>query len=299
MIDVSEPETGSDEALQICVTCQHAWLGRGHHMAESGAYQIAKPNVLGESASHQSREKFAEAMYKIAKADRDGASKEAGTYTGRNEVLAALFLLPVREDEDEGASIAWLTWLLVAAMVVATVVLGTSRGVFRDYGVVPRHLFKYGGLTLLTSFFVHAGFVHIIANAYMLLSFGCSVERAIGPRRFLALVFLSHLAGMFLHCLFDPRGLLPVVGASAGISGVLVYFALRFPAQRVIINVMYAYRLRFFFTTLLVVWFTGQVISGILQTRGIGTVSALGHLGGIGVGIGFWFIQKRRVRRRQ
>ena len=81
----------------------------------------------------------------------------------------------------------------------------------------------------MTSFFIHGSLLHLVGNVYFLMVFGDNVENDIGRWRYAALLLAATLAGGFLHIALDVRPLIPCVGASGGIAGVLTYYALRFP----------------------------------------------------------------------
>jgi membrane associated rhomboid family serine protease len=92
---------------------------------------------------------------------------------------------------------------------------------------------------LLTSAFLHGGVAHIALNLYALYAFGGMVERALGSRRFAWLYFASVLAAGAVQLLVVTatveQGVVPTVGASGGVFGVLLAFAALFPHRRVLL----------------------------------------------------------------
>jgi len=90
---------------------------------------------------------------------------------------------------------------------------------------------------LITSGFLHLGFLHILLNMYALFVFGGMVERAMGSRRFTYLYFASVLSGSLVQLVVVTmavdQGVVPTVGASGGVFGVLLAFAALFPHSRV------------------------------------------------------------------
>jgi rhomboid family protein len=92
---------------------------------------------------------------------------------------------------------------------------------------------------LITSGFLHGGFPHIALNMYALYMFGSMVERALGTRRFAWLYFASVLTGSLVQLVVVTmaldHGVAPTVGASGGVFGVLLAFAMLFPHSRVYI----------------------------------------------------------------
>ena len=92
---------------------------------------------------------------------------------------------------------------------------------------------------LFTSAFLHGGFAHIALNMYALLAFGSVVERAAGTRRFGWLYFASVLSAGLVQLVVVTaaldRGVMPTIGASGGVFGVLLAFAVLFPHSRVML----------------------------------------------------------------
>jgi len=92
---------------------------------------------------------------------------------------------------------------------------------------------------LFTSAFLHGGFAHIALNMYALLAFGSVVERAAGTRRFGWLYFASVLSAGLVQLVVVTaaldRGVMPTIGASGGVFGVLLAFAVLFPQSRVML----------------------------------------------------------------
>src|SRR5437870_11119967 len=67
------------------------------------------------------------------------------------------------------------------------------------FGLIPAQLWRYGGLTWISSFFLHGGFWHLISNLYFLLLVGDNVEDYLGRGRFVLLLTLATLGGDALH----------------------------------------------------------------------------------------------------
>ncbi|MCL6507516.1 MAG: rhomboid family intramembrane serine protease [Bryobacteraceae bacterium] len=150
----------------------------------------------------------------------------------------------------------------------------------------------YGGITLFTSFFVHASFGHLLGNLYFLLAFGNNVEDRVGHGRFALLLVLATLAGNILHIAFDPRPDIPLIGASGGISGIVLFYALAFPNARIYMMVYF----RVFSVpawAFAVIWLLWQFAVVMAQISGFSGVSALAHLGGAMAGLGCWLLWRR------
>lgn len=140
--------------------------------------------------------------------------------------------------------------------------------------------------TLLTTVFSHNMLFHLFINMFVLYNFGIIVENYLGPRRFLKFYLLAAIAGSLAHCMVStllmhqPQS--AALGASGAISGVVLYFALIYPNERVYI---------FGLIPIPAIWaaviFTSIDALGLIdQTRGGGTPIGHGaHLGGALAGL--------------
>jgi membrane associated rhomboid family serine protease len=193
---------------------------------------------------------------------------------------------------------AYVTGAL-AGLLVLVHILATSAGLERtvaEWGFVPARMWRHEGATWITSFFLHGGWLHLLSNVYFLVVFGDNAEEDLGSARYVVLVVLGAVLGCLLHAAIDPRADLPVVGASAGISAVLFYYAFRFPKARI----GWAWRIwlvpvwwfRMTAKTAFALWILLQLLLAYLQVRGLTHVSALGHLGGVLAGVLFVVSQR-------
>jgi membrane associated rhomboid family serine protease len=150
-----------------------------------------------------------------------------------------------------------------------------------------------GGLTLITSFFLHAGVAHVLSNVYFLLVFGDNVEDFLGRFNVVLLLLVPTLAGELVHGLFAPESDAPLIGASAGISGIIVFYSTKFPDRR-----LRFFRLFRWFSmpasAALGFWAFSQILAARDQLSGSSDVSALAHIGGALVGLWFWFLWRNK-----
>jgi len=201
--------------------------------------------------------------------------------------------LPVQIDGPELELRPWATWAVAAACVVFSAAawfwLGADAAA--TWGYIPADPGRAGGLTALTSFFLHGGPFHLVVNMYFLLVFAEHVEDHLGRAGLLLLLAASHVAGVLLHGALDPRSDLPLLGASGGIAGMLAYYAVVFPRARIGILLRFglltllAPRLTLLAIALIALYIFIQIAGAIMQVHGGGGVSHLGHLGGLAVGI--------------
>ena len=144
-------------------------------------------------------------------------------------------------------------------------------------------------LTLFTSMFLHGGFWHLGGNMLYLWIFGNNVEDILGPAKFLLFYFICGLAAHALHIASDPSSVIPTVGASGAISGLMGAYLIAYPRARVLTLVFL-----FFFIRLAVIpasfiiiwWFVIQFIFGMSSLGGTGGGTAwFAHIGGFIAGI--------------
>lgn len=206
--------------------------------------------------------------------------------------------MPIEESHRADSKFPWFTTLTVLAT------LGFSLYFFMDrrspdyYGFIPREFDRNGGLTFLSSFFVHGGWVHLLTNMYFLFVFGRVVEDKIGGWLFLILLTLSTASGNILTLCFEPQSDIPHVGASGGIAGVLIFYGLTFPRNKIVFFMAGTYGLmmprliRIPAWAALLLWVLIQFFGASFQSAGMSTVSYSSHLGGLGLGLAFWLLWK-------
>jgi membrane associated rhomboid family serine protease len=141
-------------------------------------------------------------------------------------------------------------------------------------------------LTLLSSMFLHGGFLHIIGNMLYLWIFGSNVEDRIGHLRFAAFYLLCGIVASLVQVLGTPASTVPMVGASGAISGILGAYLILFPKARVLTLVTF-----FFFFRLVEIpaviflgmWIVLQFIN--VSHCGQTGVAWLAHIGGFFTGL--------------
>lgn len=145
-------------------------------------------------------------------------------------------------------------------------------------------------LTLLTSLFLHAGWVHLIVNLTFLLWVGRHVEIAVGRWWFILLYALSGVAGGLLQVVVGPLSTEPVVGASGAISGVFGAYAILFSQSRagarrilgITVSAEAATALWYAAT-----WIILQLLTAVAFNTGEGGIAIWSHIGGFVVGLIF------------
>jgi membrane associated rhomboid family serine protease len=152
-------------------------------------------------------------------------------------------------------------------------------------------------LTIVTSMFLHGGFMHLAGNMLYLWIFGNNVEDAMGHLRFAAFYLIGGLVAVFAHAFSEPASELPMIGASGAISAVLGGYLLLHPKARVLVLIP----LGFFFWTMrlpamwvLAFWFGMQALQ-VLSGADTG-VAWWAHIGGFVAGMAMLpFFKERHV----
>jgi membrane associated rhomboid family serine protease len=160
-------------------------------------------------------------------------------------------------------------------------------------------------LTVLTSMFLHGGFLHILFNMWTLWVFGNNVEDALGHGRFLAFYLVAGTAAALAQTAGAAASggrdmLLPMVGASGAISGVLAAYLVMFPRARVLTLVPIFIFIRLMYLPAFVflgLWFALQLL-GAFAGGGGGGVAFMAHVGGFVAGLVLTpFLRPRRRSR--
>jgi membrane associated rhomboid family serine protease len=200
-------------------------------------------------------------------------------------------MIPLR-DSQPSHSTPFVTILIVAINVVIFLFEVTlddfSRNHFiNEYAMVPA---RFELSTLITSMFLHGGWMHLIGNMWFLWLFGNNVEDAMTRPRFLVFYLLCGVAAAALQVLTNPSSEIPMVGASGAISGVMGAYLVLFPRVRVFTLVP----LGIVLTTLalpawvmLIYWAGLQIFGGFTSVVAgqTGGVAFWAHVGGFVAGV--------------
>jgi len=206
-----------------------------------------------------------------------------------------------------------VTIALIAANVLVFLYqlsLGPRLGLFiAAYGAVPYEITHatdlvghYAGspvvqaagppivwLTLLTSMFMHGGFMHIAGNMLYLWIFGNNIEDLMGPAKFLLFYIGGGLVAALVHVLSTPNSPIPTVGASGAVSAVLGAYLVAYPRARVVCLVFLLVFIQLVTVPAMVVllfWFVIQALQGVasLGIEHTSGVAWFAHIGGFAAG---------------
>jgi membrane associated rhomboid family serine protease len=160
-------------------------------------------------------------------------------------------------------------------------------------------------ITLLTSMFLHGGWMHVLGNMLFLWVFGDNIEDILGHWKYLIFYLVCGIAAGMAQLLIDPTSRVPMLGASGAIAGVMGAYLAKFPHARVIMLTW----LLFIFTfelpawAMLIYWFALQLFGGYgsLSSTTQGGTAFFAHIGGFIVGIALIFAigTRQRYQRRR
>jgi membrane associated rhomboid family serine protease len=170
-----------------------------------------------------------------------------------------------------------------------------------QWGIVPDNLHLF---SLLTSMFLHGGWLHVLGNMLFLWVFGRNLEDLIGSGRFALFYILCGLAAGVIHVITNPYSRVPTIGASGAIAGVMGAYLIKFPRARIVTLVpifVFVTTMEIPSALLLLYWFAIQFFSGIGSLAEAdytgGGIAWFAHVGGFLAGMLFIRIFPARRRR--
>jgi len=216
-------------------------------------------------------------------------------------------LIPIEDTpEQRRRHFPYVTLLLIGANIALflySLYLGSSyTRLIQTFGVVPAEITTGRDLwppspipvylTLFTSMFLHAGFIHVAGNMIFLWVFGDNVEDALGHIGFLAFYLICGVAASMLQIVSDPLSLTPNIGASGAIAGVMAAYILLFPRANVrtlLFAVPFITVTRISALLLIALWFLFQAASALIElglsSAGGGGIAFWAHIGGFMAGL--------------
>ncbi len=222
---------------------------------------------------------------------------------------------PISDDDQQVSTPAFVTYGLVAINVLFFLIQMSNPAFTYGWSVIPREittgvdliepqLLQLPGqrpaqipqapgppiiwLTLITSMFMHGGFGHIAGNMLYLWIFGNNVEHRFGHVWFLIFYLLAGLVGSLGQIALEPSSIIPNLGASGAIAGVMGAYMVLFPYNRV--NVVFLYNVISVPAILVLgMWIATQFVSGVgaiaATSTSAGGVAYMAHVGGFVAGV--------------
>ncbi len=215
-------------------------------------------------------------------------------------------MIPLRDDQPRFSK-PYVTYFLIALNTliflfefwVGQQSQGALNSLISEFGVVPRIV--TGGhanlvvafVPLLTSMFLHASWLHLIGNMWVLWIFGDNIEDYLGHFAYLLFYLICGVAAGIAHIVLNARSGAPTVGASGAIAGVMGAYLLLYPRAKVLTIVPLIIFFTFWWLPAWIVlgyWFLLQFLSGTAtsiaySSRSSGGVAFWAHVGGFAAGL--------------
>ena len=219
-------------------------------------------------------------------------------------------MIPLHDDNPTKltpvVTIATIAVCILVFLYQASLPVGPDNTFVFQYGAIPALLFGQADLpetvvlipayaTLITSMFLHGGWMHLIGNMLYLWIFGNNIEDVMGHAKYVVFYLTCGIVAALSHALTDPSSTIPMVGASGAISGVLGAYILLFPRARVLVLMPGLGATKVAAGVVLGMWFVMQLLSGGMSigSQG-GGVAFFAHIGGFLAGMALIGLFKRR-----
>jgi membrane associated rhomboid family serine protease len=222
-------------------------------------------------------------------------------------------MIPLR-DTIRSRTFPLVNTMLIAINVIAFLMelrLGPrANRLVMNLGFIPARFLVYHDYheyaTVLTSMFLHAGWLHLGSNMLALYIFGDNVEDRMGPIRYLIFYLVCGIAAAMTHLYFNQHAALPTVGASGAIAGVLGAYLVLFPTARVMTLIpiyIIPWIIEIPAVLFLGIWFLMQLLNGSAAVaadtaQAHGGVAFWAHVGGFVAGGVLVGVFARRPRAR-
>jgi membrane associated rhomboid family serine protease len=237
-------------------------------------------------------------------------------------VPSSTSLIPIKDDNPT-KSVPYVTIAIIVANVLIWLTepgLGSGSSpqlaaFFYKWGLVPKEivtggvavtrdtLLVCGGAcktdppyySIVTAMFLHGGFLHVAGNMLFLWVFGNNIEDTLGPVKFTVFYFVCGIAAALAHTLANANSLVPTVGASGAVAGMLGAYIVLFPRARVttIVPVFIFWFVKLPAVIVLGYWFLSQFFIGAAQQYGGEGVAWMAHVGGFVTGGMLMYLYKQ------
>jgi membrane associated rhomboid family serine protease len=236
-------------------------------------------------------------------------------------------LFPIGDDNETIRRPAWVSLVLMAANIAVFVFLqgcGANEAFTYGYSVIPYEIvtgtdltepqtMRAGAesavipqapgpfpifLTIISAMFMHGGLGHIGGNLLYLWIFGDNVEHRFGALPFLLFYLVSGVAATWAQILIDPNSVVPNLGASGAISGVLGAYLILFPRNKV--HALFFYSVVSVPAVLAIgLWIVMQLFSGwgaLVNESAVSGVAYGAHIGGFAAGVALALVMRLVIR---
>lgn len=205
-------------------------------------------------------------------------------------------MFPIRDHNPTGRT-PFVTYAIIAANIVVFLSYlslqsnpAALQGFFLDWAVIPAAVSNGQGLhALVSSMFLHGGWMHLIGNMLFLFIFGDNVEDQLGHAGFALFYLACGIGAGLMQVYAAPSSTIPLVGASGAIAGVMGGYLLMFPRARVDLLIIIVIIIKIIPVpawAMLILWLGIQVFSGLSAPADVGGVAYWAHTGGFILGLG-------------
>jgi membrane associated rhomboid family serine protease len=198
-------------------------------------------------------------------------------------------MFPIRDHNPSGQA-PFVTITLIAINIVIFLLYFPGGAefevgrIFHTWGLVPARIMSGGGYeTILTSMFLHGGWMHLAGNMLFLWIYGDNLEEEMGHGGFLLFYLATGCAAAGMQTFADTASRVPMVGASGAVAGVMGGYLLLFPKAKVDVLFIFVIFFRIFAIPAWIVlglWFAIQIFSGLATSVDAGGVAYWAHAGG-------------------
>jgi len=205
------------------------------------------------------------------------------------------------KDDNPTRTFPFVTIAFIVLNAIVFVQQITSASSPKDiafaYGAIPHYLLTFNttqaihpALTLFSSMFMHGGLFHLGSNMLFLWIFGNNIEDRLGHMRFIIFYLLCGIAAAYSHALAEQSSMMPMIGASGAIAGILGAYMILFPRAKVhtlIFLGIFIQVVRLPAILVIGLWFVIQFLNGVLSKGGAGQggVAWFAHIGGFLFGV--------------
>ena len=229
-----------------------------------------------------------------------------------------MFFFPFA-DENPTSKIPIFNWLIILICSITFLKYifehnYVQEQLFISFGMIPAILFGYSELstqlkvipafiTIITSMFLHGGWMHLIGNMMYLHIFGDNIEEILGRVKFLLFYFITGIIAALTQALLDPSSTIPMIGASGAIAGILGGYLVLYPKANIKVFFWFIIFFKVFRIRAFIVlggWILIQLFSFSGDGFNTGGVAYGAHIGGFVAGvilIKFFYRKKSYVKR--
>ena len=225
-----------------------------------------------------------------------------------------MFFFPFA-DENPTKNKPLISWsiILVCSIIFLNYVFEqdyTKEMIFLSFGMIPALIFGYSELsdslnivpptfTIITSMFLHGGWMHLIGNMTYLYIFGDNIEETLGKIKFIIFYLLTGICAALAQALLDPSSTIPMVGASGAIAGILGGYLVLFPRAKIKVFFWFIIFFKVIKIRAYIVlggWILIQFLSFNGNDLNSGGVAYAAHIGGFISGIILIYIMKNKKK---